>query len=62
MTSLSIAIQTSSFRSRNVSRMSIHNTRFLIKIMEGAREAIKEDRFEEYMTATLAAFGDKRGF
>ena len=42
--------------------MSIHNTRFLIKIMEGAREAIKEDRFEEYMTATLAAFGDKRGF
>ena len=42
--------------------MSIHNTRFLIKIMEGARKAIKEDRFEEYMTATLAAFGDKRGF
>ena len=42
--------------------MSIHNTRFLIKIMEGAREAIKEDRFEEYMNATLAAFGDKRGF
>ena len=42
--------------------MSIHNTRFLIRIMEGAREAIKEDRFEEYMTATLAAFGDKRGF
>ena len=42
--------------------MSIHNTRFLIKIMEGAREAIKEDRFEEYMTATLAAFGDIRGF
>ena len=42
--------------------MSIHNTRFLIKIMEGARQAIKEDRFEEYMTATLAAFGDKRGF
>ena len=42
--------------------MSIHNVRFLIKIVEGAREAIKEDRFEEYMKATLAAFGDKRGF
>ena len=42
--------------------MSIHNTRFLIKIMEGARQAIKEDRFQEYMDVTLAAFGDKRGF
>ncbi len=42
--------------------MSIHNTRFLIKIMEGARQAIKEDRFQEYMNVTLAAFGDKRGF
>lgn len=42
--------------------LSIHNIRFLIKIMEGAREAIKEDRFEEYMNVTLAAFGDKRGF
>lgn len=42
--------------------LSIHNTRFLIKIMEGAREAIKEDRFEEYMKITLAAFGDERGF
>ena len=42
--------------------MSIHNIRFLIKVMEGAREAIKEDRFEEYMKVTLAAFGDERGF
>ncbi|MCQ2776374.1 MAG: tRNA guanosine(34) transglycosylase Tgt [Bacilli bacterium] len=42
--------------------MSIHNIRFLIKVMEGAREAIKEDRFEEYMKITLAAFGDERGF
>ena len=42
--------------------MSIHNIRFLIKIMEGAREAIKEDRFGDYMKATLAAFGDERGF
>ena len=42
--------------------LSIHNIRFLIKVMEGAREAIKEDRFQEYMDITLAAFGDKRGF
>ena len=42
--------------------MSIHNIRFLIKVMEGAREAIKEDRFKEYMDVTLAAFGDARGF
>ena len=42
--------------------LSIHNIRFLIKIMEGAREAIKEDRFGDYMAATLAAFGDERGF
>ena len=42
--------------------MSIHNVRFLIHVMEGAREAIKEDRFREYMDVTLAAFGDKRGF
>ena len=42
--------------------LSYHNIRFLIKIMEGARKAIQEDRFGDYMTATLAAFGDKRGF
>ena len=42
--------------------MSIHNIRFLIKIMEGARRAIKEDRFGDYMKITLAAFGDERGF
>ncbi len=42
--------------------LSIHNIRFLIKIMEGARQAIKEDRFGDYMEATLAAFGDARGF
>ena len=42
--------------------LSIHNIRFLIKLMEGAREAIKEDRFQEYMDITLAAFGDVRGF
>lgn len=42
--------------------MSIHNIRFLIKLMEGAREAIKEDRFGDYTKAQLAAFGDSRGF
>lgn len=42
--------------------LSYHNVRFLIKVMEGARQAIKEDRFGDYKTAVLAAFGDKRGF
>ncbi len=42
--------------------LSIHNIRFLISVMEGARQAIKEDRFSEYKTTVLAAFGDKRGF
>ena len=42
--------------------MSIHNIRFLIKLMEGARKAIQEDRFGDYMKAELAAFGDERGF
>ncbi len=42
--------------------MSIHNIRFLISIVEGAREAIKEDRFEEYKNEVLAKYGDKRGF
>ena len=42
--------------------LSIHNLRFLIKIMEGAREAIKEDRFLEYKQEVLDKFGDKRGF
>ena len=41
--------------------LSIHNIRFLIKLMEGAREAIKEDRFGDYMKAMIAAFGDERG-
>ena len=42
--------------------MSIHNIRFLIHLMEGAREAIKEDRFGDFMKIQLAAFGDDRGF
>ena len=42
--------------------LSIHNVRFLIKVMEGARQAIKEDRFLDYMNEVLSSFGDKRGF
>ncbi len=43
--------------------MSIHNLRFLIKIMEGARKAIKEDRFLEYKEEILKKFPfDERGF
>ena len=41
---------------------SIHNIRFLIKIVEGARKAIQEDRFKEYEEEVLAKYGDKRGF
>ena len=42
--------------------MSIHNIRFLIHLMEGARKAIQEDRFGDYMKEQLEAFGDERGF
>lgn len=42
--------------------LSIHNVRFLIKLMEDAREAIKHDRFLEFKQETLEKFGDKRGF
>ena len=42
--------------------MSIHNIRFLIKLMEGAREAIKEDRFGDFREEILKKYGDKRGF
>jgi queuine tRNA-ribosyltransferase len=42
--------------------LSIHNLRFLIHLMEGARQAIKEDRFGDFMNANLTAFGDKKGF
>lgn len=42
--------------------LSIHNLRFLISIMEGAREAIKEDRFLEYKDEVLKKYGDTRGF
>ena len=43
--------------------MSIHNLRFLIKLVEGAREAIKEDRFKEYKEEILNKYKfDERGF
>ncbi len=42
--------------------MSIHNTRFLISIVEGARLAIQEDRFNKYKDEVLRKYGDKRGF
>jgi queuine tRNA-ribosyltransferase len=41
---------------------SIHNIRFLIKIMEEARKAIREDRFKEYEDLVIAKYGDERGF
>jgi queuine tRNA-ribosyltransferase len=40
---------------------SIHNIRFLIQAMEGAREAIKNDRFLEYAAERLSEFGSERG-
>ena len=43
--------------------MSIHNLRFLIRLMEGIREAISEDRFMEYKEYILNKYNfDERGF
>ena len=42
--------------------MSIHNVRFLIRLCEQARFAIKNDTFAEFMENTIAKYGDKRGF
>lgn len=42
--------------------MSIHNLRFLIRLVEGARQAIKEDRFLDYKNEVLSRFNDARGF
>lgn len=42
--------------------MSIHNLRFLIRVVEGARKAIQEDRFGDYKREVLEKFGDERGF
>ena len=43
--------------------MSIHNLRFLVKLMEDARKAIKEDRFNDFKEETLVKMKfDHRGF
>jgi len=42
--------------------LSIHNLRFLIKMVEGARIAIKEDRFNDYKNEIIEKFGDVKGF
>ncbi len=42
--------------------LSIHNLRFLIKLVEDARVAIKEDRFLDFKDEALKTFGDERGF
>ncbi|HOJ44747.1 MAG TPA: tRNA guanosine(34) transglycosylase Tgt [Bacilli bacterium] len=42
--------------------LSLHNVHFLIKVVEGAREAIRHDRFNEYKHEVLAKFGSKKGF
>jgi queuine tRNA-ribosyltransferase len=43
--------------------MSIHNVRFLIALMEGARKAIREDRFNDYKAEVLGTMKfDARGF
>ncbi len=42
--------------------LSLHNVRFLIHLMEQAREAIKEDRYQDFVNEIYAKFNDKRGF
>ena len=43
--------------------LSIHNLRFLIKLVEGARLAIKENRYLEYKEEILKKYNfDQRGF
>ena len=43
--------------------MSIHNLRFLVKLMEDIRQSIKDDRFMEFKNETLEKYGfDGRGF
>lgn len=43
--------------------MSIHNIRFLIKLMEDARQAIKEDRYNDFKQEILQNMKfDERGF
>jgi queuine tRNA-ribosyltransferase len=42
--------------------MSIHNLRFLIRVIEGARLAIQQQRFSDYASQVLLQYGDDRGF
>jgi len=43
--------------------LSIHNLRFLLKLTEDARAAIKADRYEEFKAHVLSTYGfDERGF
>ena len=42
--------------------LSLHNVRFLIRLMEQARQAIKEDRYGDFMKEVFAKFNDERGF
>ncbi len=42
--------------------LSIHNVRFLIHLMEGARDAIKEDRFTEYKEEVTKKYNSEKGF
>ena len=43
--------------------MSIHNTRFLVRLMEDARRAIKADRYSDFKQEVLATMKfDERGF
>lgn len=41
---------------------SIHNIRFLIRLMEEARLAIQEDRFAAFKDEVIKKYGDERGF
>ena len=41
---------------------SMHNIRFLIRVMEGAQKAIAADCFPQYREETMARFGNERGF
>jgi queuine tRNA-ribosyltransferase len=42
--------------------LSINNVRFLISLMEKARDAIKEDRFGDFKAEVYRSFGGSKGF
>ena len=42
--------------------LSIHNIRFLIKMMEDARKASQEDRFGDFKKEMIEKYGSKKGF